>query len=64
MVESELDGGFGLPSIACLASDKVFARSPVTVPLALDNASAEDNAFEIEDREVVIVQSFRRRETT
>lgn len=59
-VWSDLDDRFGKGSAECIASDDIFDFMRLPVALALDDLTREDNVFEIEDSEVVIIKFFRR----
>jgi len=55
---TELDVCLGLESADCGAADDELALVHLAVALALDDFAGEKEAFEIEDREVVIVKFF------
>ncbi len=56
--DANLDDRFGFVAIKGAPSDDGlgFARSAILLPF--DDAASEDDAFEIEDREVLIFQLF------
>lgn len=56
---AEFDGSFCLLAFNRAAADNELDLSRSSVALALGDFACEDNVFEIEDREVVIVKFFR-----
>ena len=52
---SDFNDCFGVSFFECEATDEVLDFSCSGVSLVLDDFACEDNAFEIKDREVVIV---------
>ena len=56
----DLDDRFGGDVAERVASDDVFDFTRLPVALALDDRAREDNVFEIEDSEVVIIKFLCR----
>ena len=56
--EAKLDDNFGFTLIKATPSDEDFRFTRSAVSLPLDDATSEDDVFEIKDREVVIFQIF------
>ena len=59
-VRRNFDDRFGRDVEESLPSDDIFDFARLPVALALDDRAREDNVFEIEDGEVVIVKFLRR----
>ena len=59
-LRGELDDRFCGDIAESVASDDIFDFTRLPVTLALDDRAREDNVFEIEDGEVVIVKFLRR----
>lgn len=59
-VRGNLDDCFGGDVAEDVASDDIFDFARFPVALALDDRAREDNVFEIEDGEIVIVKFLRR----
>jgi hypothetical protein len=55
---ADFDDGFRFESIECETADGTFDLAGLSVALALDDWAREDDVFEIEDREVGIVEPF------
>src|SRR5437870_5812342 len=54
----EFDDRLCFKSFDCDTTDDEFDFAGLTVALALDDFTCEDDAFEVEDREVFIVELF------
>ena len=54
---TDFDDRLGLAAIEGIASDDDFDFACFAIPLTRDDASSEEDAFEIEDREVFIFQA-------
>jgi len=59
-VRGNFDNRFGGDVTERVASEDIFDFARLPVALALDDRAREDNVFEIEDGEVVIVKFLRR----
>ncbi|MDQ3563134.1 MAG: hypothetical protein M3436_03000 [Pseudomonadota bacterium] len=57
---TNFDNGFCFEVIECETADDTLDLAGLAVALALDDCAREDDVFEIEDREVVIVLALRR----
>lgn len=55
---SELDDRFGLEPVERCAADDELAFARLEIALTLDDFADEEDVFEIEDREVVIIKFF------
>ena len=58
-IRGNLDDRFGGGIAEGVASDDIFDFARLPVALALDDRACEDNVFEIEDGEVVIIKFLR-----
>jgi hypothetical protein len=58
-VWGDLDDRFGGDVAERVAADDIFDFARLPVALALDDRAREDNVFEIEDSEVVIIKFLR-----
>src|SRR5687768_1152999 len=56
--EADLDDSFRFPAVDDRAVDDVLDLFRVGIALAFDDLTREDDAFEVEDREVVICEFF------
>lgn len=56
---TDLDDRLGSPAVGCRAADDEFRFARRAVFLPFDDGAGEDEAFDIEDREIVIFKFFR-----